>query len=59
MIFVLGKKTFIKVLEKHNKLFFSNIKQNQIWIIKISFNDCQPKTIGFRVLTSNLDHLHG
>ena len=27
--------------------------------IKISLNDCQPKTIGFRVSTSNLGHLHG
>ena len=23
------------------------------------FNDCQPKTIGFRVSTSNLGHHHG
>ena len=27
--------------------------------IKNSFNDCQPKTIGFRVSTSSLGHLHG
>ena len=34
------------------------MNQNQ-YVIKISFNDCQPKTIGFRVSTSNLGHLHG
>ena len=28
----------------------------QIRINKISFNDCQPKTIGFCVSTSNLGH---
>ena len=27
--------------------------------IKISFNDCQPKTIGFRVSTSNLGREDG
>ena len=27
--------------------------------IKNLFNDCQPKTIDFRVLTINLGHLHG
>ena len=41
----------IKRLEK--------IEHNMKNIIKISFNDCQPKTIGFRVSTSNLGHLHG
>ena len=40
---------------------FSQISQTtfDFRIIKISFNDCQPKTIGFRVSTSNLGHLHG
>ena len=37
--------------------------QNNIQIsskpLKFLFNDCQPKTIGFRVSTSNLSHLHG
>ena len=28
-------------------------------LLKFLFNDCQPKTIGFRVSTSNLGHLHG
>ena len=27
--------------------------------LKFLLNDCQPKTISFRVSTSNLGHLHG
>ena len=36
-----------------------NYCSSKFKIIKISFNNCQPKTIGFRVSTSNLGHLHG
>ena len=37
----------------------TKFEQRKRRVIKISFNDCQPKTIGFLVSTSNLDHLHG
>ena len=32
---------------------------NIVELLKFLFNDCQPKTIGFRVSTSSLGHLHG
>ena len=35
-------------------MFYENLES-----LKFLFNDCQPKTIGFRVSTSNLGHLHG
>ena len=37
-------------------MFEGNKKLNKTFFL---FNDCQPKTIGFRVLTINLGHLHG
>ena len=27
--------------------------------MKILFNDCQPKTVGFRLATINFGHFHG
>ena len=36
------------------KLAYYNVNIIKIFL----FNNCQPKTIGFRVLTSNLGHLH-
>ena len=31
----------------------------QFRIFKLLFNNCQPKTLGFRVSTINLGHRHG
>ena len=33
--------------------------ESKLLIFFFLFNDCQPKTIGFRVSTSNLGRLHG
>ena len=61
--------------ETHDRLKSKREKEIESWVISYKltinytktncvlkfflFNECQTKTIGFRVSTSNLGHLHG
>ena len=48
------------VTKKKPDCCYKKLKKAYFNIIKILlFNNCQPKTIGFRVPTSNLGHHHG